>query len=240
MKPQIISAYDGGAHNADLHQTNARLTKEKAWKDLSCVLIVPAIKDIPPRIVANWWNLMQPPNQKVAKLFAQGMEVGEAYSSTIEAILANPELSKFRFVVTLEHDNAPPPDGLVRILACADSHPEFAAIGGLYFTKGHGGVAQIWGDPNEHPVNYRPQMPDPQGGLKECCGTGMGFTCFRMELFKDPKLRRPWFKTTASQQEGASTQDLFFASDARKHGYRFAVDCSIRVGHWDSQGEIMW
>jgi hypothetical protein len=155
-------------------------------------------------------------------------------------VLAHPELSKFRFIVTLEHDNAPPPDGLVKILAMADAHPEFAAIGGLYFTKGPGGVAQIWGDPNEHPVNYRPQRPDPQGGLKECCGTGMGFTCFRMELFKDPKLRRPWFKTTASQHEGTSTQDLFFASDARKHGYRFAVDCSIKVGHFDPVEGIMW
>lgn len=240
MKPQIINSYDGGLHNADLARTNARLTKEKAWKDLSCVLIVPAIKDIPPRIVANWWNLMQPPNQKVAKLFAQGMEVGEAYSSTIEMVINHTELSKFRFIVTLEHDNAPPPDGLVKILAMADAHPEFAAIGGLYFTKGHGGVAQIWGNPNEHPVNYRPQMPDPQGGLKECCGTGMGFTCFRMELFRDPKLRRPWFKTTASASEGMSTQDLYFAGDARKYGYRFAVDCSIRVGHWDAQGETMW
>lgn len=240
MKPQIISSYDGGLHNADLTRTNERLTRDKAWKDLSCVLIVPAGKSIETRVVASWLNLMAPPNQKVAKLFAQGMEVGEAYSTTIQAVLDHPELSKFRFIVTLEHDNAPPADGLVRLLACADAHPEFAAIGGLYFTKGHGGVAQIWGDPNEHPINFRPQLPDPNGGLKECCGTGMGFTCYRMEVFKDQKLRRPWFKTVASAQEGLGTQDLYAWSDWRKHGYRGAIDCSIKVGHWDQQNEVMW
>lgn len=240
MKPQIISNYDEGKHNADLGATVIRLREEAAYKDLSTVLVIPAFASIPTRIVASWMSMMNPPNQKVARLFAQGMEVGEAYSQTIESVINHPELSKFRFVVTLEHDNAPPPDGLVRLLACADAHPEFAAIGGLYFTKGHGGVAQIWGDPSEHPVNFRPQLPDPNGGMKECCGTGMGFTLFRMEIFKDTKLRRPWFKTTASQQEGCATQDLYAWNDWRQHGYRCAIDCSIKVGHWDSEAEIMW
>jgi hypothetical protein len=240
MKPQIISSYDEGRHSTDLEQTIGRLTKEAAYKDLSTVLIVPAHKPIDPRIVSSWMNLMNPPNGKVVRLFAQGMEVGEAYSQTIQAVIEHPELSKFRFIVTLEHDNAPPPDGLLKLLATADAHPEFAVIGGLYFTKGHCGVAQIWGDPNDHPINFRPQLPDPDGRIKEANGTGMGFTLFRMELFKDPKLRRPWFRTVASASEGMATQDLHFAADARMHGYRFAIACDIKVGHWDSENETMW
>lgn len=234
MKPQIIS------YDRPLAPILKRLRKDAAYRDLSCVLIIPALQSIPTRVVASWMSLFPPPNQKIARLFAQGMEVGEAYSRTLEAVLQHPELSKFRFVVTLEHDNAPPCDGLVRLLASLHEHQEFAAMSGLYFTKGHGGVAQIWGNPNEHPINFKPQLPRLDGGIVECHGLGMGFTAFRMDLFKNKKLRRPWFKTVASAREGVGTQDLYAFSDFRKHGYRCAVDCSIRVGHFDAASETMW
>ena len=114
-------------------------------------------------------------------------------------------------------------------------HPEFSAIGGLYWLKGPGGHPQIWGDPSDPVVNFRPQPPDPNGGLVECCGTGMGFTLWRLSMFKDERLRRPWFKTIAGK-EGVGTQDLYFWGDARKHGYRCAIDCSVKVGHYDMTG----
>ncbi len=235
--PIILSAYDGGRHNADLDATISRLDREAMWKDVSTVIVTPAAGSIPTRIVASWMGMIKPPNGKVTHLFAQGTEVGEAYSRMIEGILAHPDLGKWKYLLTLEHDNAPPPDGMVKLLAQMEAHPELAAIGGLYFTKGPGGCAQIWGDPREMPVNFRPQKPVPEA-LVECCGTGMGFTMMRLTMFRDARLRRPWFKTPASRTEGAATQDLYFAADARQHGYRFAVDCAIKVGHYD--GETMW
>jgi hypothetical protein len=240
LHPTIISSYDGGKHNANLDETISRLEAEARYRDLSTIIIIPAFDTVSTRIVASWLNMFSPPNQKLVRLFAQGMEVGEAYSRTLETILNHPELSKFKYLLTLEHDNAPPCDGLVNILMRAEAHPEFAAIGGLYFTKGYGGVAQIWGDPNVHPINFRPQKPDAEGGLKECCGTGMGFTLFRLDTFKDEKLRKPWFKTSQSREEGVATQDLYFWNDARQHGYRCAIDCSIRVGHFDAKDSMMW
>ena len=93
MQPQIIAAYDGGKHNEDLPGTLSRLTTEGSYKDLSTVIVIPALGSIPTKAVASWWNMYTPPNQKVAKFFALGMEVGAAYSQTIEGILANPELS---------------------------------------------------------------------------------------------------------------------------------------------------
>lgn len=236
--PQIISAYAEGEHNANLQATLARLEAEGAYKDLSTIIIVPTVGKVPTRVVASWWSMYTPPNQRVARLFADGFEVGEAFSRTIESILANPDLSTYKYILTLEHDNLPPPDGIVRLIARMHQNPQFAAIGGLYFTKGPGGVAQIWGDPNDPVLNFRPQRPDPNGGLVECCGTGMGFTAFRLDMFKDAKLRRPWFKTTASATEGAMTQDLYAWSDFRKHGYRCAIDCSIKVGHHDADGKF--
>lgn len=240
MKPQIISSFDAGAHNADLQAADVRLDKSGTYKDLSTIIIVPAKESVPTKAVASWWNLMTPPNQKVAKLFAAGMEVGAAYENVFSAMMENPELSKWKYILTLEHDNIPPSDGLIKLLERAEEHPEFSVIGGLYWTKGIGGVAQCWGSPNEHPINFKPQKPRLDGGLLEVNGTGMGFTLYRTAMFKDKRLRRPWFKSAASKEEGVFTQDLYFALDARKHGHRFAVSCDIRVGHYSIEEDKVW
>jgi hypothetical protein len=96
-------------------------------------------------------------------------------------------------------------------------------------------VAQIWGDVKDPVVNFRPQKPDPAGGLVECHGTGMGFNVWRLDMFKDERLRKPWFVTQT--ENGVSTQDLYFWSEARKYGYRCAIDCSVKVGHYDLTGQ---
>jgi hypothetical protein len=74
----------------------------------------------------------------------------------------------------------------------------------------------------------------------------MGFNLWRMSMFKDPQLTKPWFKTLNGKDGvGVGTQDLTFWSMARKYGYRCAVDCGVRVGHLDFEGkfgeaDMMW
>jgi hypothetical protein len=207
MKPQLVMQDLGGAHNANLEQTRARLIKGASWKKQRVIVVLPAGDSIPAKVALSHWNLIFPPNNGVVRILAQGMEVGEAYSAAIEQILAHPELSQWEYLLTIEHDNAPPQDGVVKLMAQMEAHPELAAISGSYYTKGEGGVLQAWGDPNDPQVNFR--------------------------------LRRPWFKTLAGK-EGAATQDLFFWGDARKYGYRCAVDCAVTVGHYSLAEDIMW
>jgi hypothetical protein len=239
MKPQFTVQDFGGAHNADLEQTTARLMKGGSWKKQRVIVIIPTGAQLPAKAALSHWNLMFPPNQGVIRILAQGMEVGEAYSNAIEMVLADPNLKDWEYILTLEHDNCPPPDGLLKLIKQMEEHPEYACIGGLYFTKGWDGVAQIWGDPKDPILNFRPQPPR-AGQLVECCGTGMGFNLWRLSMFKDTKLRKPWFKTVASAQEGIGTQDLYFWADARKYGYRCAIDCDVKVGHYDFENDIMW
>jgi hypothetical protein len=239
LTPALIVQDFTGTHGKDLGKTRARLIKGASWKKQRIVLILPAGESIPAKVALSHWNIIFPPNQGVCRLLAQGMEVGEAYSTAIEQILANPELNKWDYILTIEHDNCPPSDGVLKLLEQMEAHPEFACIGGLYFTKGEGGVAQIWGDPADPVVNFRPLPPDVNGGLVECCGTGMGFNLWRLSMFKDERLRKPWFRTLASK-EGVGTQDLAFWGDARKYGYRCAVDCSVKVGHYDHASDVMW
>ena len=234
MKPQLVMTDMGGEHNRNIEKTSARLRKEAQWKKQNVIVLIPSADSIPAKVALSHWNIAFPPNNGVVRILALGMEVGEAYSTAIEQILAHPELSKWQYVLTLEHDNLAPSDLVLKLCQQMDAHPELDCIGGLYFTKGPGGVAQIWGDARDPILNFRPQVPDQNGGLVECCGTGMGADLWRLDMFKDPKLRKPWFKTQT--EGGVSTQDLYFWGDARKHGHRCAVDCSLKVGHYDLTG----
>jgi hypothetical protein len=238
MKPELVIQDFGGHHAKDLNASRARLMRGGSWKKQRIVVVIPAADSIPAKVALSLWNLAFPPNNGVVRILALGMEVGDAYSTAIEQIVAHPELGQWEYLLTVEHDNLPPNDGVVRLIERLEAHRELAAISGLYFTKGEGGVPQIWGDPKDPVVNFRPQLPVP-GQLVECCGTGMGFVLWRLAMFKDARLRKPWFKTLAGK-DGCATQDLYFWGDARKHGYRCAVDCAVTVGHIDPSTDIVW
>jgi hypothetical protein len=190
------------------------------------------------KVALSHMNLIFPPNNGVVRILAVGAEVGHAYSEAIQAVLDHPDLSQWEYILTIEADNMPPSDGVLKLLKDMDEHQEYACIGGLYFCKGEGGCAHIWGDPKDPILNFRPQVPVPNT-VQECNGSSMGFHLWRMGMFKDERLRKPWFKTTAGA-EGVGTQDLYFWADAKKYGYRTAVDTSIRVGHFDVANDYPW
>lgn len=227
-----------GAHNEGIESAFTRIMEGATWKKQRIIVIMPASGTISTKVALSHWSLMFPPNQPVYRMLALGQEVGEAYSNAIEEILAHPELSQWEYVLTVEHDNVPPPDGVLQLIKRMDAHPELACIGGLYWTKGQGGVPQIWGDPKDPVLNFRPQPPR-AGELIECCGTGMGFNLWRIAMFKDDRLARPLFVTKAGK-DGIGTQDLAFWGEARKYGYRCAVDCSVLVGHYDAGSGMTW
>lgn len=237
-EPSLLIQDFGGAHNGNQAKTMARLIKGASWKRQRVVVVLPADEMIPAKVALSHWNLIFAPNNGVVRILAQGMEVGDAYTTALKNVMAHPELSQWEYMLTMEHDNMPPQDGLLTLLESMEAHPEFACISGLYFTKGEGGCAQIWGDPKDPVVNFRPQVPQPET-LQECCGLGMGFALFRLAMFKDERLAKPWF-ITKKGVGGVSTQDLAFWSDARKYGYRCAVDTRVKVGHFDHVNNIVW
>jgi hypothetical protein len=165
------------------------------------------------------------------RIFVEKQEVGEAYNHTIESIIKDPNLAKFKYLLTVEEDNLPPPNGLLLLL---ESIRDFDAVGGIYFTKGEGGQPMIYGSPTESPINFRPQVPIPDA-IQPCNGLGMGFTLFRLSMLKDPSIQRPLFRTAPG-----STQDLYFFKNAARRGYRFASDNRCKVGHLDPASGVIW
>lgn len=239
MKPQLV-ALDAGKHNEDLVASGSRIMQGGSWRKQRIVVIIPAGAQMPTKAAMALWGLAFPPNQQVYRMAALGQEVGEAYSNAIEQILAHPDLKDWEYILTVEHDNIPPWDGVAKLVEDMEQHPEYACIGGLYWTKGETGVPQIWGDPRDPVLNFRPQVPR-AGEIQECCGTGMGFNLWRISMFKDEKLRKPWFKTlNGSEGQGIGTQDLYAWGDFRKYGYRCAIDNRILVGHYDVQNDFCW
>lgn len=237
--PFVLYGY--GSHRKDTAKWRpTKLEMDGLWRDLSTVMIVPTAGVTPTRVIDSWLSMIVPPNQKFARHYLGLMEVGAAYNMAIEQILADPYLSKFRYVLTLEEDNLPGPLDFVNLARRADAG-NWDVYGGLYFTKGPAGVAQMWGEPpNDVDVDhFRPLDPIP-GKVMRVFGTGMGFTLFKLALFR--KIDGPWFQTRDGRVDGVWTQDLWFYNKLRQAGIKpkVGVDCRISIGHYDFDSGIIW
>lgn len=222
---------DEGLHNARLEDSIARLKKGRVYEDLSVIWLTPSRGEIPCAVIPSWFAVQNPMNQPMVKVFVERQEVGEAYDASIRSIIADKNLSKFKYLLTVEEDNIPPADGLLKLL---ESIKDYDAVGGLYWTKGEGGMPMIYGNTQEFPIHYRPQEVIPNS-IQPCNGLGMGFTLFRMSMFKDPSMVKPLFRTAPG-----NTQDLYFFRNAAKRGYKFACDTRVKVGHYDRSTGIVW
>lgn len=235
--PTIVVSEHAGFHNRDLRRAKKRLEQGKGYKNLATVCVIPTRGKIDARVVETWWSLMSPMNQPFIRMMVKGMEVGDAYNAAIDIILQHPALNTYPYVLTLEEDNLPPPDGLLKLL---ESIGEYDAVGGLYWTKGEGGQPMIYGDPKAV-LGFQPQQVR-INTVQECNGLGMGFTLFKTDVFR--KIDKPWFKTMQEWEPdkggSAYTQDLYFFERARKAGCRVACDTRVRVGHYDSEGDVVW
>ncbi len=217
------------------------------FEDNSTIVVVPTRGSIPDQAVHRWLTLIAPMNQKRGWLFAKGHEVGRAYDALITQILADPHLKGFKYILTLEDDNLPPPDAHVRLLESIRVGP-FDAVSGLYFTKGPFNMPMAYGDPAKYqqtgvldfpPLDVRRALE--LGRVVPVNGIAMGCALWRLDLFRE--VPPPWFVTVADviPEKGSqsTTQDLYFCRRACELGKRFAVDCRVRVGHLDvNTGEV--
>jgi hypothetical protein len=236
--PKEFLANDIGIHNGQPDGSAHRLIKGNTYKDLSTIWITPTRGEIKPRVVSSWMGLMRPMNQPfVGPLFIEQDEVGIAYQKMFDLVLDHPELQNWKYILTVETDNLPPSDGLMKLYESIEKG--YDCVAGLYWTKGEAGQPMIYGNPNVMPRNFVPQVPQPEA-LQHCNGLGMGFNLWRIESFKT-KLKdmpKPWFKTV--QEKGAQfTQDLWFYNEAAKYGFKVASDNRVKVGHLDNEG-IVW
>ena len=235
--PAEFKLDDIGAHNGQLDQSIGRLIKGNTYKDLSTIWITPTRGNLKPRVVSSWMALMRPMNQPfVGPLFMAEDEVGVAYQKAFDMVLYHPELQNWKFILTVEQDNLPPQDGLMKLYESIEKG--YDCVAGLYWTKGDTGQPMIYGNPGIMPRNFVPQIPQPDS-LQHCNGLGMGFNLWSIEAFKTKlkDLPKPWFKTVQELNK-QFTQDLYFYNEAAKYGFRCACNTSVRVGHLADDGYV--
>ncbi len=233
--------------------------KGNTYKDRSTVIVTPTRGMVHVQVVDSWNRLLKPKNQRVSHLYSQNNEVGVAYNEIIQFILEHEKLGGYKYLMTLEDDNVPPPSALMRLLDCMEQ-TDFDGVGLLYYTKGDDPQPMAYGNPllpfdSPRGMDFSARdVSDAvmEGGLIEVNGIAMGCSIYRMDLFRE--MPGPWFITLNEwdteehalisggepRMGKAMTQDLAFCERARRLGKRFAVDCSRRVGHLDVSTEKMY
>lgn len=241
MEPRIIQDNGEviGVHNNDLKESINRVDKSKMYEDLSTVIICPTKGLFPTRVVQSWMKLLKPLNQTVyGPIFAEAMKVDAAYNALIGYILGHEELSKCKYILTIEEDNLPPVDGLLNLYKSMD---EYDVVGGLYWSKNKDGFPMIFGNPENGNMDVNPQIPK-YGEVQQANALGMGFNLFKIDIFKN--IEQPWFKTEEGLDDKGIphkvTQDIHFYRKAAEKGYKFACDNKILVGHYDSTEDKIW
>jgi GT2 family glycosyltransferase len=226
------------------------------YKDNSTVIVVPtrgATQEQPvpmfaQPVVSAWQSLIAPMNQKRAMLFTSGHEVGQGYNALIQMILGHPELSKWKYILTLEDDNIPPPDAHIRLLESIE-WGKYDAVSALYFTKGESNMPMAYGDPAEFArtgaLDFKPRNVKDAlaaGQILPVNGIACGCALWRMDLFRE--IPAPWFVTVNDVVPGKGvqcfTQDLYYCERAVRAGKRFAVDLRVKVGHLDVNTGVVY
>jgi len=233
MEPRIVvSSEDVGINNKDLDKAIEKVEKSGMYRDLSTVIICPTRGVFPTRVVQSWMKLQKPLNQNVfGPIFGEGLAVDQAYNELVKYVINHPLLGTAKYILTIEEDNLPPVDGLLKLYESMD---EFDGVSGLYWGKGPNGFPMIFGDPEEEDgVDNKPMIPK-QGEVQACLTIPMGFGLFKTEMFRE--IEGPWFKTEEGLDENGierkTTQDFYFCRKAREKGYKFAVDNRVLVGHY--------
>jgi hypothetical protein len=209
-----------------------------------------SITGLNPIFVESFKRLVKPMNVPVVEMMINGLEVGDAYNNAVDTILSNPGLKDFKYMLTVEWDNIVPfiPNTKGPLMMLYEGIEKgFDVVGGLYWTKGTPSMPLIYGDikaKNKNPEGYFKVIHNwKDGELVECNGMGMGFTLFKMEIFKDKRLEKPYFKTCNEHtEEGVKlyTQDLYHFEKISKLGYRVAVVTRVKVGHLDFASGVIY
>ncbi len=199
-----------------------------------------------PWIVESWKRFIKPMNIPVQEMIISGHEVGNAYEEAVQIILETPQLKNYRYILFLEDDIIVPfiNNSFGPLIELFKHMEKFDVASALYWTKGEPSLPLVYGDgnidsPNPFEVNTNWQP----GDTIEVNGCGMGFALMKRNIFEDPKLERPFFKTMNEVKDGkfkGYTQDLYFYEKIKKLGYKICVDTGIRCGHLDFQSEVVY
>lgn len=238
MELTVTSPSFVGLHNTDLNGAINRLNKARSALDLSTVCVIPHTGFLNAHVVERWLGQASQMNQKLIRIAIQNHSNFEAYNHAIEQILATPKLNEFKYLLTLEDNIIPPYDGLIKLFENID---KYDVVSGLVWSTGENSKPQIFGHPSQITQSFTHVPPQPDT-IQPCLATSTGFTLWKISMFKDPRLNKPWFRTVPplDTTNKLNLPDFYFFENLHKLGYKVACDTRIKVGNIDTKTNIIW
>jgi len=162
-------------------------------------------------VVQSWKQLVMPMNQKHSWHFASGYDVASAYNALVDSVLDHKILSRWTYILTLEDDNLPPYDAVLRLMDTMEAGPNgdgsstYDGVSGLYFVKDSTRAPMAYGSYAEFKASgYAHYYPVDLSAVESCAetpcedpscrkhvldvnGIAQGCALFRMDLY-----RRMW------------------------------------------------
>ncbi len=202
------------------------IIKGDSYRDRSYAILTPSRGLIHVEAYGSHLALIPAIGAKQLRVIVAGHEVARAYNELFKVALEHHAV----YALTVEDDMVPQEDAIQRILNVIDTDGSgLDGVSALYRTKGEKGWPIVMGYP-DRPTDATLRAPL-EGQLMGVNVIPFGFAIWRMSMFQ--KMTFPWFETTQS------TFDVNFCRKARANGFRFAVDCSLKVGHVDiTDGKI--
>lgn len=175
-----------------------------------------------------WLSLFQlrwPHNVSKMITVVDGLPVDEARNKIVE----HAKEGNAKYLLFIDDDVFPPPDGLQRLLA-----RKADIVSGVYYTKSQPPYAVI--SKYDYPAGIDDWV---YGDVLEVDFTGGGFLLIDMKVFD--KLKKPYFrynkgrpqKTEEEKRMGNIGEDVWFCKKAQEAGFKVIADTSIQCTHFD-------
>ena len=119
---------------------------------------------------------------------------------------------------------------------------EYDIVGGLAFSKGPEGKPMVYGGPNNFFGTMTKTGVYPET-IQACRAVSTSYTLFKLDIFKNEKLKKPWFRSDPRIKMGESKNeeiDLSFFDELNKLGYKVACDTRVRLGKYDMATDTIW
>lgn len=186
-----------------------------------------------------WIDAMAGLQMPLGSSMGRAWMVDETIAAARNALCEQALASDVEYLVMLGDDVLPPAAMLISMLASigrelpidADTSARIDLLTGVYWTKAYPTEPYLWNGPLDGSfTDWK------VGELLPVNLAGCDALMIRTEILKE--IPRPWFSTDWVYEPGQrpspiATEDFYFFTKARKHGYRLFVDTAIQCWHQD-------
>jgi hypothetical protein len=178
------------------------------------------------KMVMNIWALQTPAAFDCQLWEPHGMTVAEARTSSIKKAIAE----GYQFIQWIDDDMIFPRNTLVQLM-----QHDTMIVGGFYYRKYTPIESCGMHEYNVNGVMVPRPIKDYKIGdlIHDTLVLPSGCTLLNLDIFKNPKMEEPWYRTVTVTGAPAITEDTYFCQKAKMAGYDVITDTGVQCIHVD-------